>query len=108
MAFRSLYQILEDALGNTAPVAYRAFAAPVTPPFVVYYFVDENDIFADNINYKKKGTYNIELYTERKDPTLEGIIEDALTAEKMTYTKNEYWIDTEKLYQIVYSIEILE
>ena len=49
---------------------------------------------------------NIELYTDRKDPAVEQKLEDALDAASIFYNKTEVWIDSEKLYEVLYQFEM--
>jgi hypothetical protein len=100
-----LYQIL-ISLGY--PVAYGQFISPVTPPFITYQFNASNDIYFDNQNSVTKGTWQIELYTEIKDRTIEKALEEVLKTNGLTYTKYEAWIDDENLWQEVYLVEIME
>ena len=49
----------------------------------------------------------IELYTDNKSFDLEERVEDALAGAGLTYARSETYIDTEKLYMVVYSTEII-
>ena len=47
-----------------------------------------------------------ELYTDFKDLASEQKIEDALDAAGIFYNKSETWIDSEKLYEVLYSFNM--
>ena len=56
--------------------------------------------------YKKFNTVHIELYTDYKDPEMELTVEDVLDEAGIFYNKSEVWIDSEKLYEVLYSFEM--
>ena len=49
---------------------------------------------------------DIELYTDRKSPDTEQIIEDVLTEYQIFYKKSEIWIESERLYEVLYEVEV--
>lgn len=102
MTVKELYALLE---GTGLSVAYSAFQGTKEPPFVTYEFVSDNDVIADSKNYVSVARWRVELYTAKKDVESEQAVEAALA--DFVYTKAEYWIDEEKMYQIVYEFETL-
>jgi hypothetical protein len=50
---------------------------------------------------------NIELYTREKDFENEATIEGVLADNDLTYYKEENYIDSEKMYQIAYEMEVI-
>ena len=90
------------------PFAYDHFAEGESPdpPFLCYLLPGSNNFSADGKVYYKIGQVNIELYTDRKDPLLEQKLEDALDAASIFYNKTEVWIDSEKLYEVLYQFEM--
>ena len=48
---------------------------------------------------------HIELYTDEKNPEVEALVETVLDAHGIFYDKTEVWIDSEKLYEVLYSFE---
>lgn len=102
MTVTELYALLG---GTGLPVAYSAFPGPKEPPFITYEFVSDNDVVADSRNYVRVAHWRVELYTDKKDIGSEQAVEAVL--EDFVYTKAEYWIDEEKMYQIVYEFETL-
>ncbi|WP_420768756.1 hypothetical protein ACNR9V_03250 [Parageobacillus thermoglucosidasius] len=104
MTQEELYQALKS-IGY--PVAYSSFSNPVTPPFIVYQFAYSNDMMADNINYVTIDDFQIELYTAKKDLDAEQKVQDKLKELGLPYRKFETYLDEEKVYQILYEIQIL-
>lgn len=86
------------------PVAYHHYPIGQAPalPYVVYYFPNNNDMIADNTNYCPITALNIELYTDNKDIALEDTLGDALNSLGLVYAKTETYIETDKMYQILY------
>lgn len=90
------------------PYAYYQF--PETgqkPPFVCWYLDGIDDVYADNANYQRIVNLTIEFYSDEKDFTNEAAIESQLTLSGLTYTKTETYIDSEKMHQTVYEMEVL-
>ena len=48
----------------------------------------------------------MELYTDLKAPALENKVEEALDAASIFYNKSETWIESEKLYEVLYTFEM--
>lgn len=91
------------------PYAYYQFPEGTgqAPPFVVYFYSQTNDLYADETNYQRIVTLNIELYTAEKDFSMESTVEDILKNNNLTYYKEENYIDSEKIWQIAYEMEVL-
>ena len=101
------------ALGSLGiPVAYSEFVstsenpAPA-PPFITYQFTNDDDFKADNHNYVEISSFNIELYANKKDPVTEKLVQDKLKELRLPYSKSETWIDSEKMFQVVYTIQLI-
>lgn len=91
------------------PYAYYEFPDDTEqePPFVVFYYPQSDDLYADNQNYVGITQLNIELYTDEKDFDLESTVESVLAESGLTYTKMETRIDTERMWQILYQMEVI-
>ena len=64
---------------------------------------------ADSLNLIKEHFYTIELYSYKADPTAEAEIEKMFDMLGIEYEKSErYWLDTEQLYQVVYTFNFIE
>jgi hypothetical protein len=104
MKLVELKQLL-DTVGY--PVVYSHFNNPPNPPYIVYLFDFSSNYFADNKVYRKIDNIQIELYTTKKDQAAEGKLEKVLDDNEIPYEKTETWIDSEKLYQILYEVELI-
>ena len=87
--------------------AYDHFAEgeSPSPPFVVYLYPATNNFGADGIVYYPVNEVNIELYTEKKDPNTEKQLERLLKEAGIFFEKSEIWIDSERLYEVLYKFE---
>jgi len=64
---------------------------------------------ADGLNLLKSHVYTIELYSDRPDPGAEARIEAMLDSFGIEYDKDSrYWIETEQLWQVVYTFNFIE
>ena len=86
------------------PFAYSHFAEgeSPTPPFLVYLFPKNKHFGADGVVFYKNTQIDLELYTDKKDLKLEEKIEEILDREKIYYEKSEVWIESERLYEVLY------
>ena len=76
------------------------------PPYILFYYPSRNDFVADGINYSKITQLNIEFYSAEKDFDGEETIETVLEEYGLTYTKEEQYIEQEKMYEILYIMEV--
>ena len=91
------------------PYAYFQFPEGTrqAPPFICFFYNDSDDLFADDSNYQDIRPLNIELYTSTKDFALEKTIEDTLKLNGFSYYREENFIETEKIWQIAYEMEVI-
>lgn len=91
------------------PYAYYQFpdGTNTKPPFICFFFTNSDDVFADNSNFQRIERLNIELYTSDKDFDNEALIEETLAEHHLTFYKEENYIDSEKMWQIAYEMEVL-
>lgn len=90
------------------PFAYDHFAegeAP-DPPFICYLLPGSNNFSADGVAYFKVNEVRMELYTDTKDLSVEQNVEAVLDQHGFFYEKSETWIESEKLYEVLYSFEL--
>ena len=99
-----LLQMLEE-IG--IPFAYHHFAEGESPepPFVCYLLPGSNNFSADGKVYYKINEVHIELYTDWKDLAVEQGVEAVLDEHGVFYNKSEVWIESEKLYEVLYTFE---
>ena len=100
-----LLQMLQEM---QIPFAYHHFAEgeAVNPPFICYLLPGSNNFSADGKVYFKINEVRIELYTDLKDLAVEQQVEDVLDEHEIFYNKSETWIESERLYEILYTFEM--
>ena len=50
---------------------------------------------------------HIELYTDRKQPKLETKVETVLDRHGFFYEKSKVWIEKERMYEVLYSMQVV-
>lgn len=101
-------KLLEIIKAMGIPFAYDHFAegeAP-EPPFICYFLSDSDNFAADGKVYFKANEVHIELYTDTKDLSVEQQVEAVLDEHGIFYDRSEVWIESEKLYEVLYSFEM--
>ena len=100
-----LLQILSE---TQIPFAYHHFAEGESPepPFICYLLPGSNNFSADGKVYYKINEVHIELYADLKDLAVEQQLEDVLDEHGIFYNKSETWIESEKLYEVLYTFEM--
>ena len=90
------------------PFAYDHFAEGESPepPFICYLIPGSNNFAADGKVYFRINQVRIELYTDSKDLAVERKMEMVLDEAGIFYNKSEVWIQSEKLYEVLYSFEV--
>ena len=90
------------------PSAYDHFAIGESPdpPFITYLIPESDNFYADSKVYHKINQVHLELYTGKKDLATEKQVEDALDAHEIFYDRTEVWIESEQLYEVLYSFEM--
>ena len=99
---------LGNILENTGiPTAYGRFPEdqPQLPPYICYRVMRDNNFVADGTVFHKADIVQVELYTKHKDLETEEKVEQALSSD-FVWSKEEEYIDSEKIYQIIYEIEV--
>ena len=100
---------LAEMLQKTGiPFAYDHFAEGESPkpPFICYLLPGSNNFAADGKVYFKINQVRIELYTDSKDLAVERKVEMVMDESCIFYNKSEVWIQSEKLYEVLYSFEV--
>jgi hypothetical protein len=90
------------------PYAYHHFAEGESPepPFLLFLTPSANPFGADNMMYYSSKRLTIELYTDKKSPSEESRIENVLTAHEIFFEKSEVFIESERLYEVIYEMEV--
>ena len=101
-------EINELMLEMRLPFAYHHFAEGESPkpPFLIFLSPGEHTFSADNLMYHSFKKLDIELYTDEKSPETEECVEEILHQHSIYYTKTETWIESEKLYEVLYETEV--
>lgn len=73
---------------------------------MVYLFPGTDNFSADGVVYQEIDELNIELYSEEKDPEAEKKIADWLTENGLFFEKQEYYIESEKMFQVIFETEV--
>ena len=106
MTYDDIVTMLE---GAGLPLAYDHYAEGESPdpPFLIFLFPSSDNFSADGKVYQKIDALHVELYTDRKDPVLESNVEKVLDDHDIFYNKTEVWIPEERLYEVLYSTEVI-
>ena len=102
-------QVAEMVSSIGVPYAYYQFPnnSGIAPPFVCFYFDSSNDFAADNTNYQRIRPLSLELYTDNKDFTLEQTVENVLNQNGLVYSREETYLDSERMYMVTFMTEII-
>jgi hypothetical protein len=100
-------KLLEIIAEIGIPSAYDHFAEGESPapPFICYLIPGNDNFAADGKAYFKAEQVHLELYTDKKDPETEQLVEAVLDSHGVFYDRTEVWIESEKLYEVLYYFE---
>ena len=89
------------------PFAYDHFAEGESPdpPFICYLIPGSDNFAADGKVYHHLSPVHLELYMDFKDTVTEAKVETVLDTHEIFYNKTETWIESEKLYEVMYTFE---
>ena len=101
-------EVVAMAYETELPVAYDHFAEGESPapPFLIFRFPNADNFSADGVAYFKINKLDFELYTDLKDPESEAKVEAVLDEHGIFYAKSEVWIASERLYEVLYEMEV--
>ena len=105
MTHNTLMEMLEE---TALPIAYDHFAEGESPdpPFICFLYPGSNNFAADGRVYLKVSEVHVELYPDEKNPELEATLEAVLERHGIFYEKTETWIESERLYEVLYYFEM--
>ena len=105
MTYDNIVTMLEEA---GLPLAYDHFAEGESPdpPFLVFLSPTSDNFSADNVVYASFPEVNVELYTNKKNPKLEKKLEKIFTSHDIYWEKSETWIDSERMYEVLYELTL--
>ena len=89
-------------------IVYNAWPVGEAPPlpYVCYYSTGSDNFAADKVVYDSNRPVRIELYTRSKDLATEAAVEAALTGAGIYWSRDESYIDDEKVYLTIYEVTI--
>lgn len=99
--------LMQAMRGLGFPCAYHHFPTAPEPPYTVVLYTYSSDLQADNQNYADVGNYQLELYHNVKHPPSEKLIENKLKELRIPYEKVETYIESERLYQVIYRVRLI-
>ena len=90
------------------PYAYHHFAEGESPnpPFSIFLSPGEHTFGADDLMYISFKKLDIEIYTDEKSPETEERVEEILHQHNIYFAKTELWIESERLYEVLYETEV--
>ena len=90
------------------PFCYHHWEKEYVPnlPYGCFLFPNSHNFQADGVVYHTANVVQIELYTKLKSPQIEAQFEAVLDEAELYYEKSESYIESEKMYQIIYEMEI--
>ena len=105
MTIENIVEMLQEM---NIPFAYDHFSEGESPepPFICYLIPGSDNFAADGKVYFKMNEVRIEMYTDFKDLDLESRVEGVLDGHEIFYNKSETWIQSEKLYEVMYAFEM--
>lgn len=93
------------------PLSYRFFPignAPEYPPYLLYFYEGNDDVFADDSNYVDIKNLVVELYTDgEREFDTEGSVDAILKANNLTYSKSEEYLTEINMYRTTYEMEVI-
>ena len=104
------YQEVAEMIAEIGvPSAYYQFPEGTGkgPPYVCFFYPNDDDLHADNHNYVRIRQLVIELYTDEKDLGLEATVEGVLTSHDLAYSYAEEFLDSEQMHETIYTTEVI-
>lgn len=102
----SLKQLMVALAQIGIPFAFHHWEKPPAPPYGVYLYDSTSNFGADNEVYLVIENGRIELYTKGHDQQLQDKIEAVLQENKIFWDRDTEYIDSLRLYQTTYEIEV--
>lgn len=102
-------EVCQMAKSAGFPTAYHHFEEGQEPekPYLVYLYPGTDNFSADGIVYQAVNKLDIELYTEKKDIEAEKKVEAVLEEHGFFYEKTESYLESEKMYEVLFEMEVL-
>lgn len=103
MKMEELLKIL-DQIG--IPFAYHHWEKPPPLPYGVYLYDSTDNFGADDKVYLVIESAQVEIYTTGHDQALQDKTEAVLEANQIYWDRDTAYIESERMYQTVYEIEV--
>ena len=107
MTFEDFTEMLESV---GVPMAYNDFDSgeftPDATPYIAYLITGNNSFYADGVAYYTTTAYMATLYEDKVLSDTEKTLENAFTANNVTFAKAYDWQAEEKYYKITYTMEV--
>ena len=106
MTYQEIFEMLES---SNLPVTYYQWNEDdeIPPlPYLVFYFPTSDNFGADNKVYKNIQNMNVELYTKNKNFAIEKQIEELLEQNGFFWEKQESFIESENMYEVLYQMQV--
>ena len=102
-------QVQTIALLNTlsVPSFYGQADVGQTLPFITSHSEQPDNFKADNLVYCEKWNFRLDLYTVKKDLTIESQIKELLNSNGIAWNKTEQYIDSEQVWETEFEFEVL-
>lgn len=92
--------------GTELPVSFSSTPLDqnTARPYICFFQDADRNFAADGIVFYARKVITVRLYTDTRDETTEGLVENALAG--LYWSKDISFLDDEKLYEIQYTIEV--
>lgn len=78
----------------------------IKTPYLLWDMPDRDDFQADDHNYAKAQRLSIEYDSRKRDLKAETVIEDMLDDANISYSKEEAYIEGQRVYEVMYTMEV--
>lgn len=102
----SMIEEMATALGCDYDYYHYQSNEVVKAPYLLFDYPNRDDVTADNANYARKETLNIEYDSKFRNFAAERKIEEILTQHGFTYSVDEQQLDDQGVYEIIYSMQV--
>lgn len=108
MTYEQVNGLIADiATALKCEYAYSSFKEGTRNRFLIFYYDDSDDLYADNVNYQSIENLVIEFYSKNKEIKSEKTIQSILTENEIAYDKSSVYISGEGVNMTTYSMEVL-
>lgn len=102
MKNKDIFKILNS---SGIPFRYHHFDGPPPIPYGAYIYTGADAIYADGVTPEHFDNIRLELYTDKKSPETEKLLENTLTKNEIAFEiVDEVYIKEEKLFMRIYEI----